>query len=116
MTIRHLLTHTGGLTYANQKVEPIATLYRNSKVDFSAARDDFAGAVDAVAGLPLTFHPGSRWHYSISHDVLGRLIEVISSGSGGSSILASAAFSSPAKDLVEREELRIRGFVKPGCA
>lgn len=78
LTIRHLLTHTGGLTYANQKVEPVATLYRNKKVDFSAARDDFAAAVDTVAGLPLIFHPGSRWHYSISHDVMGRLIEVIS--------------------------------------
>ncbi len=78
LTIRHLLTHTGGLTYANQKVEPIATLYRENKVDFSAARDDFAALVDTVAGLPLVFHPGARWHYSISHDVLGRLIEVIS--------------------------------------
>lgn len=77
-TIRHLLTHTGGLTYANQQVEPVATLYRNNKVDFSAARDDFAAAVDSVAGLPLIFHPGQRWHYSISHDVMGRLIEVIS--------------------------------------
>ncbi|MGK0173408.1 MAG: CubicO group peptidase (beta-lactamase class C family), partial [Gammaproteobacteria bacterium] len=77
LTIRHLLTHTGGLTYANQKVEPIATLYRNAKVDFSAARDDFANAVDDVAQLPLIFHPGTRWHYSISHDLLGRLIEVI---------------------------------------
>jgi CubicO group peptidase (beta-lactamase class C family) len=78
LTIRHLLTHTGGLTYANQKVEPIATLYRNAKVDFSAARNDFANAVDDVAQLPLAFHPGTRWHYSISHDLLGRLIEVIS--------------------------------------
>ena len=77
-TIRHLLTHTGGLTYANQQVEPVATLYRNNKVDFSAARDDFAAAVDTVAGLPLIFHPGQHWHYSISHDVMGRLIEVIS--------------------------------------
>jgi CubicO group peptidase (beta-lactamase class C family) len=78
LTIRHLLTHTGGLTYANQKIEPVATLYRNNKVDFSAARDDFADAVDTVAGLPLLFHPGSCWHYSISHDIMGRLIEVIS--------------------------------------
>ena len=78
LTIRNLLTHTGGLTYANQRVEPVATLYRNHKVDFSAARDDFAAAVDSVAGLPLIFHPGTRWHYSISHDVMGRLIEVIS--------------------------------------
>ena len=77
LTIRNLLTHTGGLTYANQRVEPVATLYRNHKVDFSAARDDFAAAVDTVAGLPLIFHPGTRWHYSISHDVMGRLIEVI---------------------------------------
>ncbi len=77
-TIHHLLTHTGGLTYANQQVEPVATLYRNNKVDFSAARDDFAAAVDTAAGLPLIFHPGARWHYSISHDVMGRLIEVIS--------------------------------------
>jgi CubicO group peptidase (beta-lactamase class C family) len=34
--------------------------------------------VDAWARLPLRFDPGTRWNYSVSTDVLGRLIEVVS--------------------------------------
>ncbi|MBT5111381.1 MAG: beta-lactamase family protein, partial [Rhodospirillaceae bacterium] len=78
MTIKHLLTHTGGLIYANQASETIKTLYKRTGVDFSAPHDSFADAVDSIAGLPLVCHPGTGWNYSVSHDVLGRLIEVIS--------------------------------------
>src|SRR5262249_58750296 len=34
--------------------------------------------VDALAELPLEFSPGTRWNYSVSTDVVGYLIEVIS--------------------------------------
>jgi CubicO group peptidase (beta-lactamase class C family) len=34
--------------------------------------------VRRVAGLPLICHPGERWVYSVSTDVVGRLVEVIS--------------------------------------
>ena len=37
-----------------------------------------ADKVHALAGLPLYFHPGEGWRYSYAHDVLGRLVEVVS--------------------------------------
>src|SRR5699024_3564650 len=38
---------------------------------------DLAGAVDVWAGLPLLFEPGTEFNYSVSTDVLGRVIEII---------------------------------------
>jgi CubicO group peptidase (beta-lactamase class C family) len=78
ITIKHLLTHTGGLIYANQASPTIAELYKRTGVVFFEPHDSFADAVDAIAGLPLVSHPGDEWHYSVSHDILGRLIEVLS--------------------------------------
>ncbi len=34
--------------------------------------------MDALAGLPLSFHPGTAWEYSVATDVLSRLVEVLS--------------------------------------
>jgi CubicO group peptidase (beta-lactamase class C family) len=39
---------------------------------------DLAGCVDAWAGLPLLFQPGSEWNYSVATDVVGRVVEVLS--------------------------------------
>ena len=40
------------------------------------ARWDTVG--DNLADLPLTYHPGTNWEYSIATDVLARLVEVLS--------------------------------------
>jgi CubicO group peptidase (beta-lactamase class C family) len=37
-----------------------------------------ASMVDHYAGYPLEFHPGTHWLYSVSTDVCGRLVEIIS--------------------------------------
>lgn len=37
-----------------------------------------ADSVERLAKLPLLFSPGERWEYSLSDDVLGRLVEVVS--------------------------------------
>ena len=34
--------------------------------------------IERYAGYPLEFHPGTRWFYSVSTDVCGRLVEIIS--------------------------------------
>ena len=34
--------------------------------------------IDTLAGLPLVFHPGTAWEYSVATDVLGRLVEILS--------------------------------------
>jgi CubicO group peptidase (beta-lactamase class C family) len=75
----HLLTHTSGLTYGFFRNHPVDAIYRAAGFEWGSPRGlDLAGCVDAWAGLPLLFQPGSEWHYSVATDVLGRLVEVIS--------------------------------------
>ncbi len=75
-TLRHLLTHTAGFTYGFQE-GLLAQAYREAGVDFSTHDTNLAGMVARLARLPLGFQPGTRWHYSVASDVLGRVIEVV---------------------------------------
>jgi CubicO group peptidase (beta-lactamase class C family) len=78
LRVWHLLTHTSGLTYGFHRAHPVDALYRAAGFDWSAPPGvDLAGAVEAFAALPLLFQPGSEWNYSVSTDVLGRLVEVL---------------------------------------
>jgi CubicO group peptidase (beta-lactamase class C family) len=77
ITIRHLLSHSSGLSYG--LLDPGTVIYQ-AYVDrgvLSAARP-LAAMIDALAELPLVFHPGTGWEYSVGTDVLGRVIEVVS--------------------------------------
>ncbi|HYW04994.1 MAG TPA: serine hydrolase domain-containing protein [Gammaproteobacteria bacterium] len=79
ITIRHLMTHTSGLTYGFMRATAVDALYRRARVDFpSSDGPDLAGTVRRLAELPLLCEPGSEWNYSVSTDVLGRLVEVLS--------------------------------------
>ena len=71
MTIHQLFTMTSGLTY-DLETPALQELYR-TKPDFSTR--DF---VKAVAKSPLMFNPGEHWYYSLGHDVLAAMVEVIS--------------------------------------
>jgi len=87
--IRHMLTHTSGLSYAINN-GPSAKLYtKNGIVPGSRAIDkepgaDFAPARDLVtfgkrlATLPLDFDPGARWQYSVALDLMGLVIQTVS--------------------------------------
>lgn len=77
MTVRDLFTHQSGLTYGFMQRTPIDAAYRERKVE-TRFRHDLAGMIDKLAELPLEFSPGTQWNYSVSTDVLGRLVEVIS--------------------------------------
>ncbi|MEO8887832.1 MAG: serine hydrolase domain-containing protein [Jatrophihabitantaceae bacterium] len=77
--IWHLLTHTSGLTYGFHHAHPVDALYRAAGYEWGAPPSvDLAGASGAFASMPLLFHPGREWNYSVSTDVLGRLVEVVS--------------------------------------
>ena len=87
-TIRDLLTHTSGITAAFQ-ADPVAEIYRRSglaRVGSGLApaaaqapkEEDLAGHCDRLGTMPLLFHPGTRWQYGSSTDVVGRVIEVVS--------------------------------------
>ncbi|MFD9276283.1 serine hydrolase domain-containing protein [Streptomyces mirabilis] len=79
LLIRHLLTHTSGLTFGFYHSHPVDALYRDAGLESSVAPGaDLAGTCDVYAGLPLQFEPGTEWNYSVSTNVLGRLIEVVS--------------------------------------
>jgi CubicO group peptidase (beta-lactamase class C family) len=79
MTIRDLLTHTSGLTYGSIEGTNVDAAYRTLGVwDMNKPGYTLQHMVDNLAQLPLEFSPGTRWNYSVSTDVLGYLIEVIS--------------------------------------
>jgi CubicO group peptidase (beta-lactamase class C family) len=75
ITIRQLLNHTSGLAYGLTP-GPVDTIFAAAAL-YDAARplDEFT---DLLAGIPLLFHPGSRWSYGSGLDVAGRIIEVVS--------------------------------------
>ncbi|MGW5971280.1 serine hydrolase domain-containing protein [Streptomyces sp. NPDC055186] len=79
LLVRHLMTHTAGLTFAFYHAHPVDALYREAGLDSSVAPGaDLAETVDVYAGLPLQFDPGTQWNYSVASNVLGRIIEVVS--------------------------------------
>ena len=76
ITARDLLRHTSGLTYGffgNTKVDQT---YRNKGVLLTD--ENLEGMVKKLGEIPLLHQPGKRFHYSVSTDVLGRLVEVVS--------------------------------------
>jgi CubicO group peptidase (beta-lactamase class C family) len=76
VTIRDLLRHTSGLTYGFWGTSMVDKLYLEKGV---FDRDDTLEATVAKLGtIPLKHQPGTVWEYSVSTDVLGRLIEVVS--------------------------------------
>jgi CubicO group peptidase (beta-lactamase class C family) len=76
MTVHHLITHTSGLTYGFMQANAVDAAYRQAKLDFPGGRGDLASQVARLAEIPLLCQPGSQWNYSVSIDVLGRLVEV----------------------------------------
>jgi CubicO group peptidase (beta-lactamase class C family) len=77
MTLHHLMTHTSGLTYGfNEGL--LSEGYVRNGINFSDKAGDLAKSVTRLGAMPLAFDPGSRWNYSVSTDVLGRIVEVIS--------------------------------------
>ncbi|MET8825048.1 serine hydrolase domain-containing protein [Streptomyces sp. NPDC004610] len=77
--LRHLLTHTAGLTFAFYRTHPVDALYLAAGLESSVPPGaDLEQTVAVYAGLPLQFEPGTQWNYSVASNVLGRVIEVVS--------------------------------------
>jgi CubicO group peptidase (beta-lactamase class C family) len=77
ITIRHLLTHTSGLTYGGDR---LGKKYREAGIGTGLLQKEgtIGDGVKKLASLPLLFQPGDAWEYSLSDDVLGYLVEVVS--------------------------------------
>ena len=75
-TVRDLLRHTAGFTYGFFGTSKVDLLYFQAGILSKA--NDTAAFLEKVASLPLAYHPGEEWVYSISVDLQGALIEHIS--------------------------------------
>jgi CubicO group peptidase (beta-lactamase class C family) len=91
ITIRHLLTHTAGFGYSIISQGALLKAYLDNGItpgavsrmplpgfESGAPTPDLKSFAERVAKLPLIAEPGTRWSYSISLDLLGRVIEVVS--------------------------------------
>lgn len=77
LTIKDLLSHQSGFTYDFLKENEIDAAYSSRGIG-SASQKDLASLIDSLSDLPLLFSPGDRWNYSVSTDVCGHLVELIS--------------------------------------
>jgi CubicO group peptidase (beta-lactamase class C family) len=89
ITARHLLMHTSGFVYPTAQGSLIQQLYAQQE-----GRDHdipLASVAQILSRLPLAHQPGQAWHYGLSLDLLGHLIEVIS-GTSFDQFLAERLF------------------------
>jgi len=80
ITFRDLLTHTSGLDYALIGTKEGRAIYAKAGIPsgLGAIDLDLQTTMNKLGRLPLINQPGEKWMYSLSVDVLGCLIEVIS--------------------------------------
>jgi CubicO group peptidase (beta-lactamase class C family) len=76
MTVQDLMRHTSGLTYAQFGDSPVQMVWRDANLMDEGQSN--AELVAKLGRLPLMFEPGTTWEYSMSTDVLGRVVEVTS--------------------------------------
>lgn len=82
ITVKDLFTMTSGLTYpgdTNETERHVAKAMKKLEQNNAIGEKMTIRTMSkSLASIPLAFDPGTQWHYGLSHDVLGALIEVIS--------------------------------------
>lgn len=80
ITVRHLLTHTSGISYRFINHPGLAPIFVEHAVSdgLSETPGALSDNIQRVAQVPLAFQPGAQWHYGLNTDVIGRVIEVVS--------------------------------------
>ena len=73
-TIKDLLMHTGGFTYHNYRA--VGREYLNKKLFFSQDTT-LEEEINILSKIPLLYQPGTKWKYSVSTDILARVLEVV---------------------------------------
>lgn len=74
-TMRELLNHSAGFGYGLGGDDPVNTAFRDMGV---LASDDLDELIDKVAEIPLLFHPGDAWSYSVAVDIQGYIVQQLS--------------------------------------
>lgn len=115
VTVRHLLTHTGGFTYDILHDDALAELYRAADLWSAGSTAEF---VARAARLPLRAQPGTAFHYSIGTDLLGAVLEQAEGADLGTILrrrifgplgMADTAFDVPEAKLSRLAALARRG-------
>ncbi|HXS61855.1 MAG TPA: serine hydrolase domain-containing protein [Streptosporangiaceae bacterium] len=84
MTVRDLLMHMSGLGFGGgPTIEQVFSTDRPRGRGVTPGGRQGSGAtlesmIERYATQPLEFHPGTHWYYTVSTDVCGRLVEIIS--------------------------------------
>jgi CubicO group peptidase (beta-lactamase class C family) len=78
MQIIDLLRHTSGLTYGFQQRTNVDAAYRALKIGEVEKSGTLTSMIADLTKIPLEFSPGEAWNYSVSTDVVGYLVEIIS--------------------------------------
>jgi CubicO group peptidase (beta-lactamase class C family) len=111
ITVQDLMRHMSGLTYGFTGASPVQKLVKAANVVDS--NRTLAENVAAMAALPLMHQPGEVWEYSVSTDVLGRVVEIIEGASLGEVLLerlfaplhmVDTAFFTPESKLARRAD------------
>ena len=78
MTVRELMSHTGGLAYTPPLSQgPVAEAYAKAGI-MNLTGATLAESMPALRDIPLFYQPGTQWVYSISVDVQGFMVERLS--------------------------------------
>jgi len=98
MTMRELMSHTAGFTYGVFSNTPVDAMQREADVlNVDITLDEM---IKRVAKLPLNAQPGSEWHYSISVDIQGYIVQKLS--------------GMPFEDFLEQRIFKPLGMVDTG--
>lgn len=76
-TVRQVLTHTAGFCYGWGKSH-VDSMYNQACQGGIWATRSLSDMMKVLAGIPLKYQPGSQWEYSVSIDVAGYLVEILS--------------------------------------
>ena len=75
ITIKHLLTHSSGLVYSFDELLGPTYLQHGVEIGLSRTEMLLSENMKRLAKCPLLFHPGQRFQYGMSTDVLGCVVE-----------------------------------------
>ena len=81
LTVRDLFRHTSGYSYGDGDLAVGAAFFKEGllyrpPIGMQPPKMTIEKAAEALARVPLLHHPGERFTYGMSVDILGRLIEI----------------------------------------
>ena len=78
-TVKHLLLHTAGFSY-NFLADSVGMEYERVRI-FKSTSSSLEEEIQMLAKIPLLHQPSTQWRYSVSMDVLARILEIVESSS-----------------------------------